>query len=153
MAAALLRAIQREIVVKSCMRGLMVTIVHNITIESYLYAIAFARFIVGSYCMLKSTFLWLKYLHEEKILAGVVLLVTTLLTLAVVNIGYYEDYDTLVHMKLSLAAGGNSISMSLLHVVNDVLMVVFFFHVGIAQDSQNSIKNSNIMEALIQLQQ
>jgi NhaA family Na+:H+ antiporter len=81
--------------------------------------------------MLQSFVFWIKYLHQEKILAGVVLLVTTLLTLAVVNMGYYREYDVLVHTKLSLAAGDYSVTMSLLHVVNDVLMVVFFFHVGI----------------------
>jgi len=62
---------------------------------------------------------------------GIVLLVCTLIALLWRNSPWGETYVHFWETKLSLTLGGWTLSESLLHWINDGLMVIFFFVVGL----------------------
>ncbi|HEY8210366.1 MAG TPA: Na+/H+ antiporter NhaA [Myxococcaceae bacterium] len=62
--------------------------------------------------------------------SGVVLLVTAVLALLAANSPLEQAYRTLLEFPLQLGAGGASVTFSLQELVNDGLMTVFFFVVG-----------------------
>jgi NhaA family Na+:H+ antiporter len=62
---------------------------------------------------------------------GIVLLAATVVALLWANSGWAGSYARLWETALTLAVGGWSFEMSLHHLVNDGLMVVFFFLVGL----------------------
>lgn len=63
--------------------------------------------------------------------AGLVLLFCTAIALAWANSPWAESYFSLVHLDATLSVGGFVLSKSLLHWINDGLMVIFFFLVGL----------------------
>ena len=63
--------------------------------------------------------------------AGFVLLVATLVALVWANGGWSSAYETLWRTEVALSAGRFSLSSDLRHWVNDGLMTVFFFVVGL----------------------
>jgi len=71
-----------------------------------------------------------RFMHTESASAGL-LVVATLLALAWANSPWSETYDRLWHTTLEVMLGGRGLSMSLHHWVNDGLMVVFFFVIGL----------------------
>lgn len=62
---------------------------------------------------------------------GILLLVCTALALLWANSPWSAAYTNLWHSKLSIGAGDYVLSKDLLHWINDGLMVVFFFLVGL----------------------
>src|SRR5262245_3786496 len=60
----------------------------------------------------------------------ILLLAATLLALAWANSPWSASYAALWHTPLAISLGGASLSLSLEHWVNDGLMVIFFFLVG-----------------------
>jgi NhaA family Na+:H+ antiporter len=62
---------------------------------------------------------------------GIVLLACTALALAWANSPWAASYDALWHTRVSIAAGGLTLSMDLRHAINDGLMALFFFVVGL----------------------
>ncbi|MFV0553726.1 MAG: Na+/H+ antiporter NhaA [Mangrovibacterium sp.] len=70
-----------------------------------------------------------KFFHHETA-ASIILLAITLLTLLLVNYGYNESYQHLLHFKFSFLPGRLG-EMSLHHWINDGLMAIFFFQVGL----------------------
>ena len=62
---------------------------------------------------------------------GIVLLVCTVAALVWANSPWGESYEHFWHTPVEAAFGGARLSASLLHWVNDGLMVVFFFVVGL----------------------
>ena len=62
--------------------------------------------------------------------SGIVLLVCAVFAMAVANSPLASAYDDLLHQYITVGSGRASLSMSLLHWVNDGLMAVFFFTVG-----------------------
>jgi NhaA family Na+:H+ antiporter len=62
---------------------------------------------------------------------GVLLLVATAAALAWANSPWQESYADLWHTDLTIAIGGASVSEDLQHWINDALMAVFFFVVGL----------------------
>src|SRR3954468_8487018 len=62
---------------------------------------------------------------------GIVLLACAAVALAAANSRFAADYDAFWHTPISLAAGGTGFGRPLEFWVNDVLMVVFFFVVGL----------------------
>ncbi len=62
---------------------------------------------------------------------GVVLLAATLAALVWANSPWADAYDDLWHAELTIGSGSWAISEDLRHWVNDALMVVFFFMIGL----------------------
>ncbi len=62
---------------------------------------------------------------------GIVLMVATVLALILANSPLADEYDALLHAHLSISLGPFQIDESLLHWINDGLMAIFFFVVGL----------------------
>lgn len=63
--------------------------------------------------------------------SSILLLGVTLLTLVLVNLGFYDEYFTLLHQKLTFGIGSFILSKSLILWINDGLMAIFFFVIGL----------------------
>jgi NhaA family Na+:H+ antiporter len=68
---------------------------------------------------------------DTEISGGVVLLVAAAVALIWANSPFRASYDALWNTELSLAIGGFELAGDLRHWVNDALMVLFFFVVGL----------------------
>jgi NhaA family Na+:H+ antiporter len=62
---------------------------------------------------------------------GIVLIAATVIALAWANSPWAESYAALWHTKLTVAVGDLSLSKDLTHWVNDGLMAIFFFVIGL----------------------
>ena len=71
-----------------------------------------------------------RFLHWEAA-GSIVLLASAVLALVWANSPWAESYEKLTHTYLGVSLGEHSLQMSLKHWVNDLLMVVFFFVVGL----------------------
>jgi len=71
-----------------------------------------------------------KFLHMETS-SGILLIITTLIALIWANSPFYLSYEHFVHFPIILKLGDFSLNTSLHYVVNDGLMVIFFFVVGL----------------------
>jgi len=71
-----------------------------------------------------------RFLHVEAA-SGVVLLVAAAIALTWANSRYAASYEHLLHTPLRLGIGSFSVEQPLHFVINDVLMTVFFFVVGL----------------------
>ncbi len=71
--------------------------------------------------------------------SGIVLLFTTLLALIAANSNLSELYYSLIHYPLSIGVGSHILTMSLQHWVNDGLMVIFFFLIGLELKQEMTI--------------
>lgn len=71
-----------------------------------------------------------RFIHWE-VAGSIVLLAATLLALAWANSPWYASYFKLVHQYVGVSWGDAVFKLSLQHWVNDLLMVVFFFVVGL----------------------
>lgn len=63
--------------------------------------------------------------------SSILLLAVTLFTLVFVNLGLYDEYFTLLHQKLTFGIGSFVLSKSLILWINDGLMAIFFFVIGL----------------------
>lgn len=63
--------------------------------------------------------------------SSILLLGVTLLTLIFVNLGFYDLYFNFLHQKLSFGIGHFTLSKSLILWINDGLMAIFFFVIGL----------------------
>lgn len=63
--------------------------------------------------------------------SGVVLLICTAIALLAANSPYAEAYDAFWHHELRIAVGEFQLAYSVAHWINDGLMVVFFFVIGL----------------------
>jgi NhaA family Na+:H+ antiporter len=91
----------------------------------------------------------LRFLHIEAS-SGILLLTTTLIALAWVNSPWSEAYHDLWHTEVSLHVGRHVITEDLHHWVNDGLMALFFFVVGL-EIKQELVSGhlSTVREALL----
>ncbi len=71
-----------------------------------------------------------RFFHSEAS-GSILLLVFTGIALAWANSPWADLYERMLHVKLGLSFGGWSFSMSAAHWVNDGLMALFFFVVGL----------------------
>jgi NhaA family Na+:H+ antiporter len=71
-----------------------------------------------------------RFFHSEAT-GSVLLLLATAVALAWANSPWADLYERMLHLKLGLAIGGWAFSMSAAHWVNDGLMALFFFVVGL----------------------
>ncbi|HKY15538.1 MAG TPA: Na+/H+ antiporter NhaA [Microthrixaceae bacterium] len=68
---------------------------------------------------------------STEIAGGIVLIVAAVLALVWANSSWSESYETFLHTSLVLDVGSFHLSMDLQHFVNDGLMALFFFVVGL----------------------
>ncbi|HYO61051.1 MAG TPA: Na+/H+ antiporter NhaA [Actinomycetota bacterium] len=66
-----------------------------------------------------------------EVAGGLVLLAATIVALAWANSPFHESYEALWHTEIRIAIGGFEIAEDLRHWVNDGLMALFFFVVGL----------------------
>jgi NhaA family Na+:H+ antiporter len=71
-----------------------------------------------------------EFIHRETT-GGLLLMACTLIALAVVNLGFLDSYQHILHTPISLSFGGWELEKSLHHWINDGLMALFFFVVGL----------------------
>jgi NhaA family Na+:H+ antiporter len=71
-----------------------------------------------------------EFFHREAS-SGILLFIATLLALGWANSPWAESYLTFWHTNISFNFGGFGLSKDLLHWINDGLMAVFFFVVGL----------------------
>jgi NhaA family Na+:H+ antiporter len=67
--------------------------------------------------------------HEAT--AGLILVVAAAAALVFTNIGYAESYDYFLELPVSVHIGGIGLDKTLVHWINDGLMAIFFFLVGL----------------------
>jgi NhaA family Na+:H+ antiporter len=70
------------------------------------------------------------FLHAQTT-TGLVLIFTTILALLIANSPLYESYHHFFHTKIELVVGEWKLSNSLTHWINDGLMAIFFFMIGL----------------------
>ena len=63
--------------------------------------------------------------------SGVILLGCAILALVVANSPLAGTYEHLLHLPIAIGAGEYTVTMGLLHWINDGLMAVFFFVIGL----------------------
>ncbi|WP_321468497.1 Na+/H+ antiporter NhaA [Halarcobacter sp.] len=71
-----------------------------------------------------------EFLHAQTT-TGLILMVTTVLALILANTTLYETYSHFFHMNIDLNVGSWAFSHSLHHWINDGLMAIFFFLIGL----------------------
>ena len=71
-----------------------------------------------------------RFIHSE-VSGSIVLLACTVVALLWANSPWAESYQHMLHLKAGVSWGGHSFALTLHHWVNDGLMVVFFFVVGL----------------------
>ena len=71
-----------------------------------------------------------RFMHQEAS-GGIVLIIATIVALVWANSGWSSAYKDLWHTHAAFGIGSWHIDMTLHHVVNDLLMAVFFFVVGL----------------------
>jgi len=62
--------------------------------------------------------------------SGIILMVCAVIALIIANSGIASSYDKLLHSYITIGYKDFSLSMSLIHWINDGLMAIFFFVVG-----------------------
>lgn len=72
----------------------------------------------------------LRFIHSE-VSGSVVLLICTVIALVWANSPWAGSYQHMLHIKAGISWSGHTFELSLHHWVNDGLMVVFFFVVGL----------------------
>ncbi|MBF12835.1 MAG: Na+/H+ antiporter NhaA [Legionellales bacterium] len=68
---------------------------------------------------------------DREVKSGVLLLLFTILALIVSNSSFADSYSDLLHSHIQILFNGYGYNSSFLHFVNEGLMAVFFFHVGL----------------------
>ncbi len=71
-----------------------------------------------------------EFIHRQTT-SGLLLMGTALLALVLANSPYADAYTHIIHTKIGISFGEWSLNMSLQHWVNDGLMALFFFVVGL----------------------
>jgi NhaA family Na+:H+ antiporter len=71
-----------------------------------------------------------RFIKDESF-SGILLFLATLAAVIVANSALSESYYNLWHMALGVTIGGHTISMDLMHWINDGLMALFFLMVGL----------------------
>jgi Na+:H+ antiporter, NhaA family len=70
------------------------------------------------------------FVHSE-VTGSLVLLASTVVALAWANSPWAADYFRVVHTKIGVSWGGATFALTLQHWINDLLMAIFFFVVGL----------------------
>lgn len=78
------------------------------------------------------------FMHMEAA-GGILLILATLVALIWANSPWHEVYHHIAHLPIALKLGAFSVEHSLAHWVNDALMVIFFFVVGMEIKKELSV--------------
>jgi len=70
------------------------------------------------------------FLHAQTT-TGIVLMFMTVVALVLANTPFYETYSHFFHTNISLSIGSWELSHSFHHWINDALMAIFFFLIGL----------------------
>lgn len=70
------------------------------------------------------------YFFRSEASSGIILLICTITAIIIANSNLASVYNDVLHKYATIGYGDFSISMSILHWINDGLMVIFFFVVG-----------------------
>lgn len=68
---------------------------------------------------------------EQQNASGIILMITAVMALVVANSPWRDIYDHIIHLPIILDIGRYELKFSLLHWINEGLMVFFFFVVGL----------------------
>ena len=71
-----------------------------------------------------------EFIHREST-SGLLLMACTVIALAIVNLGFLDSYQHILHTPVSFGFGDLVLEKSLHHWINDGLMALFFFVVGL----------------------
>ncbi|MCH2534250.1 MAG: Na+/H+ antiporter NhaA, partial [Bdellovibrionales bacterium] len=63
--------------------------------------------------------------------SGIILLLVAVIAMILANSPLYNLYNAIIHFDLGVKLGSTEVSHSIQHWVNDGLMVIFFFVVGL----------------------
>jgi Na+:H+ antiporter, NhaA family len=72
----------------------------------------------------------LRFINHEAT-GGLILVVAAAAALVVTNVGYATTYDHFLELPVSVRVGGIGLDKTLVHWINDGLMAIFFFLVGL----------------------
>lgn len=90
-----------------------------------------------------------EFLHKESS-SGILLMICVVAALIVANSQFYPAYDTFLHTKFTIGTPGFSISHSIHHWINDGLMALFFFVIGLEVKREILIGElSNLRQAIL----
>lgn len=73
----------------------------------------------------------ISFLLRSEASGGVILLICAILAVLIANSPWSESYEHALHTPIAIGLGTFSLKMGLLHWVNDGLMAIFFFLVGL----------------------
>ncbi len=71
-----------------------------------------------------------EFIHRQTT-SGLLLMISAIVALAIANGPFAQQYQDFIHTYISISFGDWKLKMSILHWVNDGLMVLFFFVVGL----------------------
>ena len=71
-----------------------------------------------------------EFVHNEAS-SGLLLMACTIVAMCIANSGLFSLYDDILHTKVTIGGGAFAISLTLHHWINDGLMALFFFTVGL----------------------
>lgn len=87
--------------------------------------------------------------HSTTKAAGVMLL-GAIIALIVANTAFHELFYEFWHTEVSLGFGSNHVEMSLAHIINDILMAIFFLLVGLEIKYEMTVGElTNIRQAIL----
>lgn len=72
-----------------------------------------------------------RWFFNKEVIGSVLLLIASAAAVYAANSFLSKEYDHFLHTYITLGLGKNHFSMSLLHWINDGLMAIFFFTVGL----------------------
>lgn len=78
----------------------------------------------------KSSRAWFAFFKHESA-GGIVLMLAAVLAMIMANSGAANFYEHILHSKAGVFFGGHDFSKTILHWINDGLMAIFFFLVGL----------------------
>jgi len=71
-----------------------------------------------------------EFIHRQTT-SGVLLMICAVIALAVANSPLHEDYEHFLHTEIGISMGSGLFSLSIHHWINEALMAMFFFIMGL----------------------
>lgn len=91
----------------------------------------------------------IEFTHSATKSAGI-MLIAAIVAIIVVNTGAYDAYQNFVHQEIGFVIGGTAYTMSVGHVISDILMAIFFLIVGLEIKYEMTVGElTNIRQALL----